>query len=146
MRRAIFPGSFDPFTIGHEDVVNRALDLFDEVIIAVGQNAEKTSCFSLEQRVQTIRKTFEAVPAVKVVTYSGLTAELVKALHANYLLRGVRSVMDFEYERQMADANRMLCGVETVLLYTRPELAHISSTLVRDLYKHGADISKLAKI
>lgn len=137
MKRALFPGSFDPFTIGHKDVVERALGLFDEVVIAIGENAGKTPCFSLEERKEIVRKAFEGDSRVRVISYSGLTADVVKAEQADFLLRGVRSVMDFEYERQIADANRELCGVETVLLYTRPELAHVSSSLVRDLYKHG---------
>lgn len=140
--KAVFPGSFDPFTIGHEDVVRRALPMFDELIIAIGENAEKTPCFSLKERVELIKKAFVDEPRIKVISYTGLTADVVRAMKADYLLRGVRSVVDFEYEKQMADANRELCGVETILLYTRPELAHISSSLVRDLYKHDYNVSK----
>lgn len=136
--RAIFPGSFDPFTIGHEDLVRRALPLFDELIIAIGENQDKTPCFPLKDRIAMIEKAFAGEKRVKVVSYTGLTAELVKQYEADYLLRGVRSTLDFEYEKQMADANRELCGVETVLLYTKPELGHVSSSLVRDLKKHGA--------
>lgn len=142
MKRAIFPGSFDPFTIGHEDVVRRALDLFDEVVIAIGVNAMKKPCFPLEDRIALIEKAFADEKKVKVMSYTCLTAELVEQLQADYLLRGVRIVADFEYEKQMAEANRELCGVDTILLYTSPELGHVSSSLVRELYMHGKDVSK----
>lgn len=139
---ALFPGSFDPFTIGHADIVRRALPLFDKVIIAVGINGEKTPCFPLEQRLQAIRNTFSNEPRVEVRSYSGLTIDLAREVCADVLLRGVRSTIDFEYERAMADANReLLPGLETILLYTSPQFAHISSSLVRDLYRHNHDIA-----
>lgn len=141
MNRAIFPGSFDPFTKGHYDIVLRALNLFDEIVIAIGRNSVKHDSFPLAEREQAIRDAFKAEPRVRVTTYEGLTIDLAKEQEAQFILRGVRSVQDFEYERSMAEANRQLGGIETVLLYTRPEYAHISSTLVRDLYAHHCDIT-----
>lgn len=143
MRRAIFPGSFDPFTIGHADIVRRALPLFDEIVIAVGINYNKKSLFSPEERVRMIEKAFDNEKKVRVMTYSGLTVDFAKQIEAQYLLRGVRSTIDFEYEKTMADANRELSNgqLETVLLYASPQCAHISSTLVRDLHSHQHDIT-----
>ncbi len=143
MKVAIFPGSFDPFTIGHADIVERALPLFDKVIIAVGENITKKPLFPLEERIEQIRKAFGKEPKVEVCAYKGLTADFAREKGAEYILRGVRCVADFEYERNMAEANRMLGGLETILLYTSPQYAYISSTLVRDLYVHGKDISAL---
>lgn len=143
MRRAIFPGSFDPFTIGHADIVRRALPLFDEIVIAVGINYNKQSLFSLEERIKMIEKAFANEKKVRVQTYSGLTVDFAKQIEARYLLRGVRSTIDFEYEKTMADANRELSHgqLETVLLYASPQYAHVSSTLVRDLHSHQHDIT-----
>ncbi len=140
MKTAIFPGSFDPFTIGHADIVQRALPLFDKIIIAVGQNITKQPLFPLEERLEKIRQAFSHDARVEVVAYTGLTADLAREHHAAYILRGVRCVADFEYERNMAEANKALTGIETILLYTSPQYAYISSTLVRDLYVHGKDI------
>lgn len=147
MKRALFPGSFDPFTIGHADVVRRALPLFDEVIIAVGQNIAKQPFSPLEKRLEQIRQVFASDSSVRVISYSGLTIDLAIQLQADYILRGVRTTIDFEYERTMADANRDLgirshCKpIETIVLFSRPELAHISSSFVRDLASHGHDIT-----
>lgn len=141
MKKAIFPGSFDPFTIGHFDVVMRGLTLFDEIIIGIGINHNKRTTFPLEERIAAIEKAFAQEPRVKVVAYQGLTIDFAVEHHAECILRGVRSVQDFEYERSIADANKQLSGIETVLLYTTPAYAHISSSLVRDLYAHGHDIS-----
>ncbi len=143
MKIAIFPGSFDPFTIGHADVVERALPLFDKIIIAVGENINKKTLFPLEERLEQIRKAFANHPNVEVQAYTGLTADFAREQNANFILRGVRCVADFEYERNMAEANKALTGMETILLYTSPHLAYISSTLVRDLYTHGKDITYL---
>ena len=132
MKTALFPGSFDPFTIGHYDIVTRGLDIFDEIIIAIGRNAHKTGHVAPEERLQTIERVFAHEPRVRVHIYEGLTT---------CILRGVRSVQDFEYERNIAEANRQLCGIDTVLLYTRPEYAHISSSLVRELQSYGKDIT-----
>ena len=141
MKKAIVPGSFDPFTIGHFDVVMRGLTLFDEIIIGIGINHNKRTTFPLEERIAAIEKAFAQEPRVKVVAYQGLTIDFAVEHHAECILRGVRSVQDFEYERSIADANKQLSGIETVLLYTNPAYAHISSSLVRDLYAHGHDIS-----
>ena len=144
MKRAIFPGSFDPFTIGHHDIVLRGLQLFDEIIIGIGHNISKRDAFPLEERLAAIQSAFKSEPRVKVMAYDGLTIDFAAEQQAQFILRGVRSVQDFEYERNIAEANKQLSGIETFLLYTRPEYAHISSTLVRDIFSHGKYISKLA--
>ena len=141
MKRAIFPGSFDPFTIGHHDIVLRGLQLFDEIIIGIGHNINKRDTFPLEERINAIQHAFNSEPRVQVMAYDGLTIDFAAEQQAQFILRGVRSVQDFEYERNIAEANKQLSGIDTVLLYTRPEYAHISSTLLRDLHAHGKDIS-----
>ena len=142
MKRALFAGSFNPFTIGHADIVKRGLELFDEVVIAIGDNLEKPSS-DIDERLTTIRNIYKDESRVRVEVYHSLTVDFAREVGASALLRGVRSVADFEYERQMADANRALAGIETVVLFTKPELSYISSSLVRDLKKHGADVSTL---
>ena len=142
MRKALFAGSFNPFTIGHKDIVERGLELFDEVVIAIGDNQDKPS-EDIDERLRVIRGVYKDEPRVRVDVYHSLTVDYAKEIGACALLRGVRSVADFEYERQMADANRALAGIETVVLFTKPELGYISSSLVRDLKKHGADVSAL---
>jgi len=142
MRRALFAGTFNPFTIGHADIVKRGLELFDEVVIAIGENQDKPSA-DINERLQAIRAVYTGEPRVRVEIYHSLTVDYAREIGANVLLRGVRTVADFEYERQMADANRALAGIDTVVLFTRPEYGYISSSLVRDLQKHGADTSKL---
>ena len=141
MRRAIFPGSFDPFTIGHYDIVMRGLNLFDEIIIGVGKNYNKREAFPLEERLSAITEAFHKEPRVKVMAYDGLTVDFAAAHQAQFILRGVRSTQDFEYERNIAEVNKQIAGIETILLYTRPEYAHVSSTLVRDLHSHNKDIT-----
>ena len=141
MKKAIFPGSFDPFTIGHYDIVNRALPLFDEIVIGVGVNAQKQPWFSAEERVSAIQKAFRDEPKVRVMTYETLTVDFAREVGATFMLRGVRSTTDFEYEKAFAEANKQLSGIETVLMLTRPEYEHISSSLVRDLYSYGKDIT-----
>ncbi|MBR1877768.1 MAG: pantetheine-phosphate adenylyltransferase [Paludibacteraceae bacterium] len=141
MKKAIFPGSFDPFTIGHYDIVKRGLQLFDEIIIGIGRNSTKKETFPIREREEAIRKIFADEPRVKVVIYDCLTVDFAQANDARFILRGIRCVEDFEYERNMAEANKQLTGIETIILYTRPEYAHISSTLVRDLYSYGKDVS-----
>ena len=142
MKRALFAGSFNPFTIGHADIVKRGLELFDEVVIAIGDNLETPSS-DIDERLTTIRNIYKDESRVRVEVYHSLTVDFAREVGASVLLRGVRSVADFEYERQMADANRALAGIETVVLFTKPELSYISSSLVRDLKKHGADVSTL---
>lgn len=141
MKIAIFPGSFDPFTIGHYDIVNRGLQIFDQIIIGIGHNSNKVSTFSIDDRLKAIQKVFVNEPRVKVEIYDGLTIDFAVKHQATSIVRGVRSVQDFEYERNIAEANRQLCGIETVLLYTRPEYAYISSSLVRELYTYNKDIT-----
>jgi pantetheine-phosphate adenylyltransferase len=142
-KKAIFPGSFDPFTIGHYDIVVRALDLFDQITIGIGKNNIKQPTFTLDERLAMIQHTFANEPRIQVVAYDGLTVDFAKQQQALFILRGVRSVQDFEYERNIAEANRQLTGIDTVLLYTRPEYAHISSSLLKDLYAHGRDITSM---
>lgn len=138
---AVFAGSFDPFTIGHKNIVDRALkSVADEVIIAIGINFEKKYMFSLEERVEAIRKTFGKEPRVRVETYEGLTTDFVKRVGGSFLLRGVRSVKDFEFERDMAEANHRLTGIETVLLFTDAQYSCVSSSLVRELLSYHKDV------
>lgn len=141
MKRAIFPGSFDPFTIGHYDIVNRGLKLFDEIVISIGRNSTKKETFPIREREEAIRKIFKDEPRISVRIYDCLTVDFAREVGAQFILRGVRCIQDFEYERNMAEANKELGGIETILLYTRPEYAHISSTLVRDLYSYNKDVS-----
>jgi len=139
----IFPGSFDPFTIGHESIVRRALPLFDELIIAIGYNSAKEEFFPLKKRVKWIKKIFDDAPKVSVDTYEGLTVDYCKSKNAKYILRGLRTAVDFEYERAIAQMNRMLShGIETVFLLTFPEHSPISSTIVREILRYGGDASQ----
>jgi len=140
---ALFPGSFDPFTIGHESVINRALPLFDEIIIAIGTNTKKQAYFSVEQRLDMIRTVFRDNPGIKVVSYSGLTVNFCKECGAQYLLRGLRTAADFEYERAIAQINKaMYPELESVFLLTLPEHTPINSTIIRDVIKYGGDARK----
>ncbi len=141
MKRAIFPGTFDPFTIGHYSIVMRGLNLFDEIIIGIGVNISKKTLFSVEKRIEMIEHTFRDEPRVKVQSYNSLTVDFAQSVDAGFVLRGLRSVGDFEYERSIADANHKLIGVETILLFTESEYSYISSTVVRDLISYGKDIS-----
>jgi len=141
MRRAIFPGTFDPFTIGHFSIVQRGLSFFDEIIICVGSNQAKKTLFTVEKRLELIQQAFEQEPRVKVTSYNSLTVDFALSVQADFVLRGLRSVGDFEYERTIADANRKLTGVETVILFTELSYSYISSTVVRDLISYGKDIS-----
>jgi len=139
---AVFPGSFDPFTIGHEAIVKRALGIFDEIIIAVGANALKKSYFSLNTRKEMISKVFRNEPRVKVDHYEGLTVDYCKNNNAKYILRGLRTSADFEFERAIAQVNRaMASGIESVFLLTVPEHTPINSTIVRDIIRSGGDAS-----
>ena len=142
-RIAIFPGSFDPITKGHESVVKRALPLFDKIIISIGVNAEKKdSFFSLEKRIEWIKQTFKNETKVEVMEYSGLTVDFCKKMNARFILRGLRTSADFEFERAIAQTNRFLeKKIETVFLLTTPEHTPINSTIVREVYKNGGDAS-----
>lgn len=140
-RIALFPGSFDPFTKGHEDIVLRGLQLFDEIVIGIGKNANKQRYFSLEQMVGWIQETFREYPAIRVVTYEDLTANVARELGAHFLLRGLRNTTDFEYENSIAQVNRHIYSeVETVFLITSPHLAPISSSIIRDLHRYGQPV------
>jgi pantetheine-phosphate adenylyltransferase len=140
---AVFPGSFDPFTIGHEAIIRRAMSLFDEIIIAVGANALKKNFYSLETRKEMIRKVFENEPKVKVDHYEGLTVDYCKKSGATYLLRGLRTSADFEFERAIGQVNKSMApGIESVFLLTAPEHSFINSTIVRDIIINGGDASR----
>jgi pantetheine-phosphate adenylyltransferase len=140
---ALFPGSFDPFTIGHYDIVERALSFFDEIIVAIGSNSTKSGFFTIEDRVKWIEKAFENEPRVRVEVYGGLTVDYCNKLGAEFLLRGLRTSSDFEYERAIAQMNKKMSPhLESVFLLTRPEHTPISSTIVRELYRNGGDIKE----
>jgi pantetheine-phosphate adenylyltransferase len=140
---AVFPGSFDPFTIGHEAIIRRAMSLFDEIIIAVGANALKKNFYSLETRKEMINKVFETEPRVRVDHYEGLTVDFCRKNEAGYLLRGLRTAADFEFERAIGQVNKSIApDIESVFLLTVPEHSFINSTIVRDIIKSGGDASK----
>jgi pantetheine-phosphate adenylyltransferase len=139
---ALFPGSFDPFTKGHEDIVKRGLSIFDEIIIAIGYNSAKKHYFDVDYMVEKIESAFADDDRVSVLTYNELTADLAKRTGANYLIRGLRNTTDFEYENSISQVNRYInANLETVFLITSPELAHISSTIIREVHKYGGDLS-----
>ena len=140
-RIALFPGSFDPFTRGHESIVRRALPLFDKFVIAIGVNADKRSFMSMEQRKALIEDVFKDDPRIEVISYSGLTVDVAREVGAKFIVRGVRLIQDFENEKHLAEVNRDLTGIETILLYTLPEYSHISSSIVRELHLFGQDVS-----
>ena len=140
-RIALFPGSFDPFTRGHEDIVRRGLYLFDEIIIGVGHNSRKNRYIPIEKMLGHIRDTFQEEPRVQVITYDELTAELAKKYQARYLLRGLRNTTDFEYENSISQINRYLNeALETVFLITSPPYAHINSSIIREVHRYGGDV------
>jgi pantetheine-phosphate adenylyltransferase len=143
MKKAIFPGSFDPITNGHYDIIKRGVSLFDEVIVAIGVNAEKKYMFTLEERKRFIEEAFKDVPKVRVITYSGLTIDLCKKENAEFILRGLRNPADFEFEKAIAHTNRMMSKIETVFLLTAARTSFISSSIVRDVLRNGGDISQL---
>ena len=140
---AIFPGSFDPFTKGHEDIVIRGLKLFDEIIVAIGHNSKKSNrYFDVERMAELIDQTFDKYDNIKVILYSELTAELAKKHQAKYLLRGLRNTTDFEYENSISQVNKHLNeDLESVFLITSPELAAINSTIIREVHRYGGDVS-----
>ena len=140
MKKAVFPGSFDPITIGHEDIIRRGLDLFDEIVVAVGLNADKRYQFSLEERLAFIRATFKDEPKITVTTYQGLTVDYCKQINADFILRGLRNPADFEFEKAIAHTNRTLTEIETVFLLTASNKDFISSSIVRDVLRNQGDI------
>lgn len=141
MRRAIFPGTFDPFTIGHYSVVDRALTFMDEIIIGIGINESKRTWFPTQKRIDMVAKLYADEPRVKVAAYSNLTVDFAREHGAGFIIRGIRTVRDFEYEETIADINRKLAGIETILLLTEPELTSVSSTIVRELLHYGKDVT-----
>jgi len=144
MKRAVFPGSFDPITLGHVSVVKRALPLFDELIIAIGNNSDKMGMFSLLQRKLWIEAAFKDEPKVKVEQFEGLTVDFCKNRHAKFILRGLRTASDFEFERGIGQVNRKLAPqIDTIFILTEPEYTPISSSIVRDVIRHGGDIKGL---
>ena len=143
MRIALFPGTFDPVTFGHIDIIGRALSLFDKLYIGIGLNSNKLPMFSDQQRKQWLQEIFKDEPKIKVVVYEGLTVECCKKVKANYIVRGIRYVNDFEYEKAIADMNRSLDeNIETVFLTCLPKYTSVASTLVRDVIKNGGDVSQ----
>ena len=143
---AIFPGTFDPFTIGHWSLVERGLKLVDEIIIAIGINTNKKTFYSLKQRMETISKLFEQNPKIRVQSYNGLTVDFAREAGAGFILRGIRSVYDFEYEKNIADINRKISGIETFVLFTEPEHTHISSSIVRELLSYGKNVDEFIPV
>ena len=143
MKRALFPGSFDPITSGHYDIIKRALDLFDEIVVAIGINSDKNYMFTVEQRKEFIEKAFTDEPKVKVTTYQGLTVDFCKEIDAQFILRGLRNPADFEFEKAIAHTNRKLSQIETVFLLTAARTSFISSSIVRDVIRNHGDYTVL---
>ncbi|MDO4229063.1 MAG: pantetheine-phosphate adenylyltransferase [Capnocytophaga sp.] len=143
MKKALFPGSFDPITLGHYDIIHRALDLFDEIVVAIGVNNEKNYMFSVEQRKEFIEKAFSNEPKVKITTYQGLTVDFCKEINAQFILRGLRNPADFEFEKAIAHTNRTLSKIETVFLLTAARTSFISSSIVRDVIRNNGDYTVL---
>lgn len=143
-RVCLFPGTFDPITLGHVDVIKRSVSLFDKLIIAIGVNSQKTPMFTIEQRIAWITEIFKDYPQISVTSYSGLTIHYCKEVGAQYMMRGIRYIADFEYEKAIADMNRMLAPeIETIFLTCAPEYSTISSTIVRDVIRNNGDVSKI---
>ena len=143
MKVAVFPGSFDPLTRGHESIVRRALPLFDKIIVAIGANADKSGYFPLEKRLGWIIKAFSDLPQVSVESYNGLTVDFCKKMKADYIIRGLRTSADFEFERSVAQVNlKLVPEIQTVFLLTLPEYVMVTSSIVREVHKHGGDIQQ----
>ncbi len=143
MKRALFPGSFDPITLGHTDIINRGLALFDEIIIAVGINSQKKYMFSLEQRMAFIEAIYKDEPKIKVASYGGLTVDFCQSVDAEFILRGLRNPADFEFEKAIAHTNRTLSEIETVFILTAAKTSFISSSIVREIMQHNGDYTTL---
>ena len=139
-RIALFPGTFYPFTTGHMSIVKRGLNILDEIIIAIGVNDAKRTYFTEEQRLEMLRSFFKNDSRIKIISYNKLTIDAAREHGADFIIRGIRSVNDFEYEKTIADVNRKLSGVETIILFTEPELTHVSSTIVRELLRYGHSV------
>ena len=146
MSKALFAGTFDPFTLGHKSIVDRTLAVADEIVIAIGVNPNKQTMFTLDQRLLYINKVFADNPRISVTYYEGLTVDFAQKIGADFLVRGVRYVKDFEYERQIADVNRQLSGIETILLFTEGQYANISSSIIRELISYGKDVNQFLPI
>jgi len=146
MKIALFAGSFDPFTIGHKDIVERALPLFDKMIIGIGFNINKKYMFSAEESKKNITLMFKNEPKIEVKIYNGLTADFAKQHNVNFFVRSVRNFQDFEFERNLAEINKKISGIETLILFAKPEFAHISSSMVRELMSYGKDVSEFLPI
>ena len=143
MKKAIFPGSFDPITLGHVDIINRGVTLFDEIIIAIGENSSKDYMFSIDERVEFIESAFKDNPKVSVMNYSGLTIDFCKEIGVDFIVRGLRSPADFEFEKAIAHTNRHLSTLETVFLLTSSQTSFISSSIVREIIRYEGDYKKL---
>jgi pantetheine-phosphate adenylyltransferase len=142
-RKALFSGTFDPFTVGHYALIKRALCFIDEIVIAIGINTGKKTLYTPEERIRNIQNIYPEEKRIKAMSYDMLTTDFAKEIHADFLLRGVRNINDFEYERNMADINRKLSGIDTVILISDPEYEHISSSLVRELIYYKKNITGL---
>lgn len=143
-RICLFPGTFDPVTLGHTDIIDRALDLFDQVVIGIGVNATKVPMYPVEQRIQWLQEIYKDQPKVKVVAYEGLTIKYCESIGSRYILRGIRSFADFEYEKAIAEVNRIMDpNIETFFLNSSPNVGTVASTLVRDVIRNGGDVSRL---
>ncbi|MEI7662040.1 MAG: pantetheine-phosphate adenylyltransferase [Bacteroidota bacterium] len=139
-RIAVFPGSFDPITRGHESIIRRALPLFDKVIVAIGENSQKSSFFPLERRLAWLHRIFDSEPGIAITSYSGMTIDFCRRENAAFIIRGLRTAADFEFERSIGQMNRLMCpGIETVFLLCTPEYAPVSSSIVRDIIRNGGD-------
>ena len=143
MKKAVFPGSFDPLTLGHCDIINKSLNLFDEIVLAIGVNSTKESMFSIDQRKKFINDEFVNEEKIKILTYEGLTVDFCKSINADFIVRGLRNPADFEFEKTIAQTNKKLTGIETVFFLTSPETAYISSSIVREIIANNGEYTKL---
>lgn len=143
MKKAVFPGSFDPLTLGHCDIINKSLDLFDEIVLAIGVNSTKENMFSVDQRKKFINDEFINEEKIKILTYDGLTVDFCKSINADFIVRGLRNPADFEFEKTIAQTNKKLTGIETVFFLTSPETAYISSSIVREIIANKGEYTKL---
>ncbi len=143
MKKAVFPGSFDPLTLGHCDIINKSLNLFDEIVLAIGVNSTKENMFSVDQRKKFINDEFVNEEKIKILTYDGLTVDFCKTINADFIVRGLRNPADFEFEKTIAQTNKKLTGIETVFFLTSPETAYISSSIVREIIANKGEYTKL---